>query len=402
MEVQKRFKVKDEKLREVFDDVIRESVFEGSKAAAGKPVIILLGGQLAAGKSTALKNIREQNPGIVEIDPDSFRSQHPKYKEIMRECPDQMVQATSQAMQEWSRMCRDYAYDQGISVVVEGTFSNPQGPRSFAEKFAEPRSAVKGEEGVSHSGYKVEVVALATPEAQSRLDMVGRYLNSAPGRGRWNPTDAHDRIYNNIPETVSALEKSPSVHRVLVTNRQGDPLYENTRGGDGRLVGAARAAEALRVNRGDGGFPFGKREAEAWLASYSELSKQIVTRRELNSETAPSFLALHSDADKMAEVAYEGEEKQLAKHTWYQKVQKAVFMAGQRGVDNADLPSSPEEYFSATPADRTRYMEAMKAPKTVRRFAQSIVPPGLEGTNTPSLDGGRRNSGPQEGPDLEL
>ncbi|WP_082376255.1 zeta toxin family protein [Nocardiopsis sp. NRRL B-16309] len=402
MEVQERFKVKDEELREVFDDVIRESVFEGSKAAGGKPVIILLGGQLAAGKSTALKKIREQNPGIVEIDPDSFRSQHPKYKEIMTECPDKMVQATSQAMQEWARMCRDYAYCQGISVVVEGTFSGSQGPRSFAEKFAEPRDVEEGGEGVSHGGYKVEVVALATPEAQSRLDLVGRYLNSAPGKGRWNPTDAHDRIYKNIPETVSALEKSPSVHRVLVTNRQGDSLYENTRGLDGRLIGAARSAEALRLNRGDGEFPFGKREAEAWLASYSELSKKIVTRRELNSETAPSFLALHADADRMAAVAYAGQENQLAKHTWYQKVRKAVFMAGGRGVDNADLPSSPEGYFSATPAERTRYMEAMKAPKTVRRFAQSAVPPGVQGTITPSLDGGRRNRGPQEGPDLEL
>ncbi|WP_424565560.1 zeta toxin family protein [Thermobifida halotolerans] len=40
---------------------------------------MLLGGQLATGKSSSLKRITQDHPGIVQISPDEFRPVHPKY-----------------------------------------------------------------------------------------------------------------------------------------------------------------------------------------------------------------------------------------------------------------------------------------------------------------------------------
>ncbi|MCK9871549.1 glycosyltransferase [Nocardiopsis dassonvillei] len=142
-------------------------------------------------------------------------------------------------------------------------------------------------------------------------------------------------------------------------------------------------------------------EAQDWLTEYWEHARGLIRGGGLTAQTAPAMLALHARADRVAAVAYEGQDKELARHDWHQKVQKAVFMAGQRGVDNADLPSSPHEYFSATREERTRYVEAMKTTGTVRSSQRRPAPPGVRAANAPSPDGGRRNRGAQEDPGLE-
>ncbi len=141
-------------------------------------------------------------------------------------------------------------------------------------------------------------------------------------------------------------------------------------------------------------------QAQEWLTEYWKHAQDLIERGELTARTAPTMLSLHAQADRVAAVAYEGQDKQLAQHAWYQKVQKAVFTAGQRGVDNAVLPSSPHEYFSATQEERARYVEAMKSTKTVRSSQRRPTPPGVQGAKTPSPDDDRRNRGSQEGPDL--
>lgn len=142
-------------------------------------------------------------------------------------------------------------------------------------------------------------------------------------------------------------------------------------------------------------------QALNWLAEYWKRARDLIKHGELTAQTAPAMLALHAEADLVAAVAYEGQDKRLAEHVLHQKVQKAVFMAGQRGVDNGDLPSSPEEYLSATQNERARYVEAMKAAKTVRS-QQSLSGSGAQGTHTTAPDRGRQNRRSQEGPDLEL
>ncbi|MDE3724908.1 zeta toxin family protein [Nocardiopsis sp. N85] len=143
-------------------------------------------------------------------------------------------------------------------------------------------------------------------------------------------------------------------------------------------------------------------QAQNWLTEYWKQAQDLIERGDLGPETAPAMLELHAQADRVAAVAYKDQGKQLAKHDWYQKVQKEVFLAGQRGVDNAALPSSPKEYFSATQEERRRYVQTMKTTKTARRPQPGLASPGTRGAKTSSPAGDGRSREAQEGPDLEL
>ncbi|GAB3214251.1 hypothetical protein GCM10027294_53090 [Marinactinospora endophytica] len=341
------FVLDERTLREDFDAVIRDRVFKDAVPAGQDPVLVLLGGQLAAGKSRSITRITRRHPHIVEINPDSFRPLHRQYERIMRERPHDMVRATAQAMHAWAGMCREYAFQHGYSLLIEGTFSSPEGPLKFAAQ--------------APQGYTTEVVVVATPQARSRLDMLGRYLDDPPGKGRWNSVEAHDVGYANLPRTLAALENSPDVGRVIVTDRSGVHHYDNARRDDGTWAVQPGAVEVLHRVRGDGAVPFQEREAQKWLGAYWKRSEMLIRREELTAVTAPSMRELHGDADRIAPVAYERAPHELARHARWQKVQLAVVEAGERGVPNKVLPASPRKYFEASPQERAAFTAALQA-----------------------------------------
>ncbi|MEV2278309.1 glycosyltransferase family 4 protein [Nocardiopsis sp. NPDC049922] len=178
-----------------------------------------------------------------------------------------------------------------------------------------------------------------------------------------------------------------------------------------------------------------KRQAQTWLSEYWKHSQALIRRGELTAETAPTMLKLHPQADRMATVAYAGQDEQLMEHVRNQTVQKAVFQAGQLGVDNAALPSHPEQFLSATDEEKKRYAASMRpgktpaagkpadtaktAPRPQRRLSppgsgkpahgtqtpsrlqQRLSPPASGGTKPSPTGNGRQNQGQEEGPDME-
>lgn len=71
------YEVRPEKLREIFDEYIKDLVFGDTQPAppGQRPVMVQLGGQLAAGKSHALKGVIDRHRGQVAlVSPDDFRA----------------------------------------------------------------------------------------------------------------------------------------------------------------------------------------------------------------------------------------------------------------------------------------------------------------------------------------
>ncbi|NYH53033.1 hypothetical protein HNR06_002622 [Nocardiopsis arvandica] len=178
-----------------------------------------------------------------------------------------------------------------------------------------------------------------------------------------------------------------------------------------------------------------KSQAQTWLSEYWNHSQGLIERGELTAETAPTMLRLHSQADRMATVAYAGQDEQLMGHVRNQTVQKAVFQAGQLGVDNAALPSHPEQFLSATDEEKKRYAASMRpgktpdtgkptdtaktAPRPQRRLSppgsgkpahgtptaprpqRRLSPPGSGGTKPSPTSNDRQNQGQKKSPDME-
>ncbi|MFC3997084.1 zeta toxin family protein [Nocardiopsis sediminis] len=378
------YDVDTETLKALFDSDVKDFVFgeveaSGTSSPTKTPsTVVLLGGQLAAGKSTAMRTITTRHKGIVEIQPDEFRRYHPKFKKIMAERPHDMPRLTAQAMRAWTDLCEKYAYQQGHSLVIEGTFIKAGKPLGIAERLAtEPEPGTAPHK--LHKGFSSEVVALAVNDMRSRIDLVGRYLAQPPGEGRWSGTEPHDLAYDNLPGTLDTLEASPAVKRIIITDRSGDHLYDNVRDpGTGDWRGdPRRASEALRSIRNEGRVPFDQSEAQQWLSSYWKHAQKLLEREELNATTAPTMLRLHQDADRVASVAYTHDPAALEQHTRWQAVQKTVFTAARRGAPNADLPRTPADFYAADTAKQTEFIAAMGT-------SNAIDDPGSDEGEAPS------------------
>lgn len=213
---------------------------------------------------------------------------------------------------------------------------------------------------------------------------------------------------------MEALENSPHVHRVIVTDRDATIHYDNTRGPDARWTQDPRAAEALREARSEGRVPFDQAEAAAWVSSYWQYSEQLLERGELGPVTVPTMVALHKRADRVAQIAYAGDAERLSEHAQWQSVQKVVLMAAERGAPNADLPRHPRAFLEADATRRAQYVATFKsvgktasgtaagAKRAAKLAAKGMAPPTIRSSPPSRLVSppGRHRSR-DKGPDIE-
>src|SRR5690606_23939959 len=111
----------------IFAEEVRRFVFEGYPKPVGRPTLVLLGAQPAAGKSSAAAGLERRHPGgdLVPLTGDELRPFHPDYDEIVAEDPLRMPNATAQASGQWVKRSIDYAEHERHSLLIEGVFRDP-------------------------------------------------------------------------------------------------------------------------------------------------------------------------------------------------------------------------------------------------------------------------------------
>nr|WP_031080311.1 zeta toxin family protein [Streptomyces sp. NRRL S-118] len=115
------FFLTDKELRDRFDAHVRDFVFSGY-ARQPEPVLVLLGGQPAAGKSQAMAAAehRHADRQLVPLTGDELRAFHPRYQELLDNHPLLFPNATAQASGAWVRMSIEHARDHEYSLLLEG------------------------------------------------------------------------------------------------------------------------------------------------------------------------------------------------------------------------------------------------------------------------------------------
>lgn len=270
----------------VFTREARDLLFAGHQPARERPVLVLLGGQPAAGKTQAQRTILAEHPDddLVEVTGDDLRRYHSDYDRLAREQPFLMPNATAPVSGGLVRHAIEHAHERRFSLLLEGTFRDTAMVTSTATRFAD-------------TGYRVEVVAVATPAVVSRLSAEMRSLaGGLPAVGRWTPPSAHESALKHSPGVVAALETLPHVTRVQVFSRRRR-LYDNSRTATGNWD---RPAEAAAVLRAEQHRRLADSEAFAWLRDYQGVFALAAARPGyLGPETAPAYLRLQADADTM-------------------------------------------------------------------------------------------------------
>lgn len=274
------------RLRQVFDLAVRAAIFP--PIPTGAPLLVLLGGQPAAGKTRAQAAIRAEHPELVSITGDDLRRYHPAYRSLVADDPLGMPAATAPTSAGLIRLALDHAIEHRYPVLLEGTFRDPAMVTGTAARFAE-------------AGYRVEVVTVATPAPVSRLAAEQRFLAAKNSlSARWTPPEAHETALASSPEVVAALEALPTIGRVRVYSRDR-LLYDNERTPDGTWRHEPTAAETLRAEQTR---PLDAAEAVEWLARYRAVFDAARARPGyLSPATAPAYRRLQDDAACMIEVA---------------------------------------------------------------------------------------------------
>ena len=274
------------RLRQVFDAAVRQAIFPPT--STGDRLLVLLGGQPAAGKTRAQAAILAEHPELVSITGDDLRAYHPGYQDLAVNDPLAMPAATAPTSNGLIRLALDHAIQGSYPVLLEGTFRDPAMVSATATRFAE-------------AGYRVEVVAVATPAPVSRLAAEERFLRARRGEvGRWTPPEAHETALTGSPKVVAALEALPAVSLIQIYARDRR-LYDNHRTEADAWEHEARAAEVLRAEQARQLTPA---EAIRWLTDYGVVFGAAHARRGyLSPTTEPAYQKLQDDAARMIELA---------------------------------------------------------------------------------------------------
>lgn len=274
------------RLRRVFDAAARSAIFP--PVPVGDRLLVLLGGQPAAGKTRAQAAILAEYPELVSITGDDLRAYHPGYRDLAVNDPLGMPAATAPTSSGLIRLALEHAIEHGYPVLLEGTFRDTAMVTGTAARFAQV-------------GYRVEVVTVATPAPVSRLSAEERFLRAPRGEvSRWTPPEAHETALVTSPEVVAGLEVLPTVARVQVYTRDSR-LYDNRRTETGTWEREPRAAAVLRDEQTR---PLTPAEAIRWLADYDAVFGAARARRDyLSPRTVPAYRLLQDDAARMIEIA---------------------------------------------------------------------------------------------------
>lgn len=196
----------DEALR-ILRDMIVPQATRGVKASAAKEAFIL-GGQPGSGKSAFAREILKKNQNLVFINGDDLRAYHPNYYFYLRENDVEAADRTQAVCNFWIEGLVTACINQGLGFIIEGTMRRTDGPLQTA------REAREG-------GYRLNLVAIATPYELSLLSLARRYqeIKELEGFARYTKKESHDEAYDNIERTFTTLASSDMFEKIFIYKR---------------------------------------------------------------------------------------------------------------------------------------------------------------------------------------
>lgn len=228
-----------EQLADLYRTVVGPILFDDVPGGQAEPTLLLLGGQAGAGKSRLTGRILEQFDGMAALTGDDLRVFHPDYRTLITARPQQAGAVLAEATRAWVRSALDDAVDTRRSLLLEGSFGDPDVVLATAARFRE-------------AGFRVRVVAIASPRVLSLVSAASRYLRNvnAGNPARFTRLSAHDRGYLGTERLIDTVAATAPVDAVTVYSRNGQPLFDHTQpDGQGDANPYADAKAALQQGR---------------------------------------------------------------------------------------------------------------------------------------------------------
>jgi predicted kinase len=269
-----------DELEAVYRTEIRPVLFNAAAGGDDKPTLVLLGGQPGAGKSRATARILAEHPGMAAVTGDDLRIFHPGYRTLVAEHPEQVGAALAESTRVWVRATLTDALEQHRSLLLEGTFGDPDVTLATAARFRD-------------AGFRVRIVAIASPRVLSVVSAASRYLRDRQtgNPARFTRLSAHDRGYHGTTRLIGNLDKAAPADRVTIISRNGNTLFDREDAFDGA---AASLAEGRHPQS------WGMRSTVELLGELKQITRYAIASGQLTHDTAELLIEAHDLA--LAEV----------------------------------------------------------------------------------------------------
>ena len=189
-----------------------------NKNISSTPHAVILGGQSGAGKTTIHRvKMLESKGNYIVIDGDTYRAQHPHFRELQERYGVDSVDYTKVFAGQMVEAVIDKLSSLKYNLIIEGTLRSATVPINTATL-------------LKSKGYIVDFCLIATKPELSYLTTQLRYLEMMivdPLQARATPKDHHDGIVKSLVSNCNELEQSGLFESIQVYKRDLEQVYNS-------------------------------------------------------------------------------------------------------------------------------------------------------------------------------
>lgn len=265
---------------EIYRSLIHPTLFDGSPGAESAPTLVLLGGQPGSGKSRASARLLAEHEGMVALSGDDLRIYHPHYRDLISTQPEQAGEVFAEATRLWVRAALQDSLNGHRSLLLEGTFGDPDVTLATAARFRD-------------AGFHVRIVAIASPRVLSVVTAASRYLRDRKTNSpaRFTRLSAHDRGYDGTTRLIESLDAAAPVDQVTIISRNGNILFDRPRDNETDPLAFKDAPAAMRGGRHPASW--GARSTMELLGELKQITAYATNSGHLTDDTAELLIEAH-------------------------------------------------------------------------------------------------------------
>ena len=205
---------------EDFDKALERTIdlLTFNKNISSAPRAVILGGQSGAGKTTIHRvKMLESKGNYIVIDGDTYRAQHPYFRELQEKYGVDSVDYTKMFAGKMVEAVIDKLSSLKYNLIIEGTLRSAAVPINTATL-------------LKSKGYTVDFCLIATKPELSYLTTQLRYLEMLvvdPLQARATPKEHHDGIVKFLVANITELEQSGVFETIQVYKRDLEQIYNS-------------------------------------------------------------------------------------------------------------------------------------------------------------------------------
>ena len=205
---------------EDFDKALERTIdlLTFNKNVSSTPHAVILGGQSGAGKTTIHRvKMMEYKGDYIVIDGDTYRAQHPHFRELQEKYGVDSVDYTKVFAGQMVEAVIDKLSSLKYNLIIEGTLRSAAVPINTATL-------------LKSKGYTVDFCLIATKPELSYLTTQLRYLEMMivdPLQARATPKEHHDGIVKSLVANITEIEQSGVFETIQVYKRDLEQVYNS-------------------------------------------------------------------------------------------------------------------------------------------------------------------------------